>query len=268
MGRKSLEERQAEMRDRLVREKLNSIGERIVVDAVKHTPAEPLQPVLPNVNWNVVLAQSTEPEIPFAARRLPQSRRDSSTCGSGVLSWGESAHGPRVHSHGSIANSQAAISRRKRFQAANPYRCTRSPQVCRRSQTHVPYQRTRQQGDGDCARAFVPQEWNQGTGGAISLFSARRIYGHVIARKDFKEGRETFQPDAMARNVDWKTAEFRQNADKLKNWAPVGHRKESAVNLPCETAPFQKTNVFEPLTLSIGLSTREFFYGFHSLPPR
>ena len=134
MGRKSLEERQAEMRDRLVREKLNSIGERIVVDAVKHTPAEPLQPVLPNVNWNVVLAQSTEPEIPFAARRLPQSRRDSSTCGSGVLSWGESAHGPRVHSHGSIANSQAAISRRKRFQAANPYRCTRSPQVCRRSQ--------------------------------------------------------------------------------------------------------------------------------------
>ena len=52
MGRKSLEERQAEMRDRLVREKLNSIGERIVVDAVKHTPAEPLPPTLPNVTQN------------------------------------------------------------------------------------------------------------------------------------------------------------------------------------------------------------------------
>ena len=50
MGRKSLEERQAEMRDRLVREKLDSIGERILVDAVTHTPAEPLQQVLPNMS--------------------------------------------------------------------------------------------------------------------------------------------------------------------------------------------------------------------------
>jgi hypothetical protein len=71
MGRKSLEERQTEMRDRLVREKLNSIGERIVVDAVKHTPAEPLQPLLPNVNWSAVLAQSTEPEIPVRRQRAP-----------------------------------------------------------------------------------------------------------------------------------------------------------------------------------------------------
>ena len=71
MVRKSLEERQAEMRDRLVREKLNSIGERIVVDAVKHTPAEPLQPALPNVNWNAVLAQSTEPEIPVRRQKAP-----------------------------------------------------------------------------------------------------------------------------------------------------------------------------------------------------
>ena len=60
MGRKSLEERQAEMRDRLVREKLNSIGERIIVDAIKHTPAEPLQPALPNVNWGAVLARISQ----------------------------------------------------------------------------------------------------------------------------------------------------------------------------------------------------------------
>jgi hypothetical protein len=71
MGRKSLEARQAEMRDRLVKEKLNSIGERIVVDAVKHTPAEPLQPALPNVNWSAALAQSTEPEIPVRRQKAP-----------------------------------------------------------------------------------------------------------------------------------------------------------------------------------------------------
>jgi hypothetical protein len=71
------------MRDRLFREKLNSIGERIVVDAVKHAPAEPLQRTLPNVNWDAVLAQSTEPQNtrpPLAIQRLPNNTDKSRIC--------------------------------------------------------------------------------------------------------------------------------------------------------------------------------------------
>jgi hypothetical protein len=71
MGQKSLEERQAEMKERLTREKLGSIGERIVADAVRHTPAEPLPTVLAPVNWSTVLAGTEEPEIPVRRQKAP-----------------------------------------------------------------------------------------------------------------------------------------------------------------------------------------------------
>jgi hypothetical protein len=59
------------MRERLTRQKLGSIGERIVADAVKHTPAEPLPPELSAVNWAKILDHSSEPEIPVRRQKSP-----------------------------------------------------------------------------------------------------------------------------------------------------------------------------------------------------
>jgi excisionase family DNA binding protein len=68
---RTLAERQTEMRERLAKEKLKSVADRLVVDAVKHTPAEPLPVVqLAAVDWNRVLSRTDE-EIPMKRQKAP-----------------------------------------------------------------------------------------------------------------------------------------------------------------------------------------------------